>query len=199
MKLNFVEIRERVSLLDAVQFLGLEMKPEAGGNTFRGQCPRCQTNNTRALSITPSRGRFGCFARGKQNAPHGDVIEFVAHVRSVSQRDAAELLAQHFGLPNGQPTVPQRPEAGTNPPTPKPGIASVRSNLQFDHPNVLKWFGVDPKAAEAMGIGWRQSGGSLAGRVNKPCYLPTGELVSYMGYNPDKDPPIKFGTIILPP
>jgi len=198
MKLDFKELRERVSLLDAAHFLGLEMKQD--GATRRTACPACQSKNPRSLSITPSVGRFGCFARGKQNAPHGDVIEFVAHVRSVSQRDAAELLAQHFGLPNGQPTVPQRPEAAAQAATAsKPGIESVHGKLQFDHANVFNWTGLSAKAAEALGIGWRQSGGSLAGRVNIPLRLVTGEPVAYLGYNPDKDPVIKLGTITLPP
>lgn len=202
MKLDFKEIRERVPLLDAARFLGLELKAESSGAVFRTKCPACNRNTPRSLSVTPHLGRFACFANGKHNAPRGDVIELVAHCRGVPQRAAAELLAQHFGLvPNGQPTVPQRPEAGTNRPTAspgqKPGVESVHGKLTFDHPHVRDWTGLSAEDAERLGVGWRQSGGSLSGRLLIPLRLQTGEPVGYLGYHPGKDPVLKAGKITL--
>ena len=174
--------------------LSLQMK---GTAQLRGPCSGCGRGGPRALSVTPNLQRFYCFA----TQAHGDLIALYCHIAGLDPRDgaaeAATAIATHFGLaPNGKATVPQKPEAAAQAATP-PGIGSVHGKLQFDHPNVKEWTELDPTTAEKIGIGWRQSGGNLSGRLNIPLRLQTGEPVGYIGYHPEKDPMFKVGKITI--
>lgn len=201
MKLDFEELKTAAPLDAVAIFLGLTLKKE--GAAFRTGCPACKTTNPRAIVITPSTGQWYCWgSRVGGKTP----INFTCHIRGLdpktASREAAQLLAAHF-LPSSAPpeavaTVPQRPEAAAQAATAsKPGVESVHSKLQFDHPKVKEWEGLDAKTAEQLGIGWKQSG-MLGGRVLTPLRLQDGTPVGYRGYNPEKDQPVKYGTLHLP-
>ena len=94
---DFQEIKARVTELQVADMLGLTLKKS--GATWRGHCPVCKNKNQRALAITPGKGWY-CHADCRTG---GDVIELVARVRQLTQREAALAIATHFRL------LPRRP------------------------------------------------------------------------------------------
>src|ERR1051326_910945 len=98
MYIDFNELKERVNIEQVVRMLGLTMKPSAG--QLRGVCPRCKGDD-RTLAVTPSKEAWYCFRAQKG----GDLISLVAHARDLSNREAAELINDHFPT-----TSPQRTE-----------------------------------------------------------------------------------------
>src|SRR5258708_5150820 len=83
---DFAEVKERCSIIDAVALLGLKCSEER--NQLRAPCPACGTGGPRAIVITPSKNLFHCFP----SKAGGDQISLVSHVKGVSQTDAAALL-----------------------------------------------------------------------------------------------------------
>jgi DNA primase len=107
---DFAEIRERVSLEQAVQFLGLDLKRD--GAAYRGPCPHCASGGDRALIVTPAKG-FYCHA---QKRGGNDSTSLVAHVKGLSQRDAAAELQEHFlTVPKATPSGTKKTASGFDP------------------------------------------------------------------------------------
>src|SRR3712207_779312 len=112
----FAEIKAKVRIEDVATMLDLEIKKEA--STLRAPCPACQSKNPRAIMIVVGTQSFHCWA-AKGEKTGSDLIALVAHVRGIDTQAAALEIAEHFGIPSGKATAPQRPEAGTNPPAPR--------------------------------------------------------------------------------
>jgi hypothetical protein len=83
---DFAEVKERCSIVDAVALLGLKTTEER--NQLRAACPACGNGGPRAIVITPSKGLFHCFP----SKAGGDQIALVSHVKGVSQKNAAALM-----------------------------------------------------------------------------------------------------------
>jgi DNA primase len=75
---DFAEVKERCSIVDAVALLGLKTTEER--NQLRAACPACGDGGPRAIVITPSKGHFHCFP----SKAGGDQIALVSHVKGVS-------------------------------------------------------------------------------------------------------------------
>jgi len=89
-RVDFAEVKARVSIERAIQMLGLDMK--ANGDQMRGRCPVCtqpSAADDRSLVVTPSKGVFYCFKAKKG----GDQLLLAAHVRNESIRDAVQFLS----------------------------------------------------------------------------------------------------------
>lgn len=87
----FEEVRNGVTIAQAIQYLGL--KPtETKGDQMRFGCPNCGGSDKRTLSVNLTKG-FQCFSGSKRG---DDATSLVAHVKNIRQRDAAEELAGHF-------------------------------------------------------------------------------------------------------
>lgn len=201
MGMNFEELKAAVPIEKAINMLGL--KGKWTGQQWRGICPACKGNSQRSLALDAQRGLFTCFSTKPWT--RGSIIKLVCHVRGLDPKaqalEAAEAIAQHFGIPIGAATAPQRPEPGTNPAASpangKPGIESVAATLIPEH-ELVQALELSPEQAAALGIGFRKTGGSLSGRVLIPVRTQSGEPVCYVGWHPEKDPPLKFGKINLP-
>lgn len=186
---DFPALKARLSFEDVIEHLKLPMTLKDG--KYRGVCPACQSSTNRALVVTPERGAY-CFDAKKG----GDIIWLASHVQRIGVRQAAEALDQAFpalaepSRAGGAASVPQRTEAGK-----PPGISSVASRLVHDHPAVLA-LGLDADTAKALGIG-HVARGSLGNRVLIPVRTEHGEPVTYVGFNPDLSPSLKFGRINL--
>src|SRR4051794_39552825 len=89
---DFAVIKERVSIDQAAQSLGLKLSPS--GAQQRGPCPACGTGGPRALVITPAKGLFYCFSQGIG----GDLISLWGHVQKCSLADAGRQIADTFGV-----------------------------------------------------------------------------------------------------
>ena len=84
--IDFQELKARVSIEQAIQILGLQLKP--AGNQLRGPCPTCKTGGDRVLVVSPSKGMFYCHA----GQTGGDQIALVAHVKACKTNEAAAFL-----------------------------------------------------------------------------------------------------------
>ena len=186
MFVDFEEIKKRVSIDEVLPMLTLSLKGK--GNQLRGACPACQRGGDRALVITLSEDAYYCFA----NKRGGDLISLVAHIRGYDQqkggmKKAALEIAQEMGLTEEKPQ--RRNSTSTCTSSPKgTDLSRISSRLQHEHEAVQE-LGFDPDTAEALGIGYDPSGFNR-GRVALPVYQD-GEMVGYIGYNPDADPILK--------
>jgi len=176
---DFALLKEKVTLEQAAQMLGLTLHLER--DKLRGECPACDSSNRRALVLTPSKSVWYCWGAHVG----GSVIDLVAHIRKVDLKDAADELADHFGIGTKRtaPTVPPAPqraqerEAGLKP----------LDYLDHDHAAV-EAVGFDPETARALGIGWA-SKGLMRGMVAVPVRLEDGTLAGYIGVQECRLPP----------
>ena len=83
--IDFADLKTRVSMEQVISLLNLKVKRE--GQQWRAACPYCKGGGDRALSMNVRDNVFRCFADGKAA---GDQIALVAHVRDISQREAAK-------------------------------------------------------------------------------------------------------------
>jgi DNA primase len=90
-QIDFSALKQRVSIEQAIRFLGLDMR--RSGSALRGPCPACGTGGHRALVVTPSKQVFYCFP-ARQG---GDQLALVAHIKGCGVRQAAEQLVARFG------------------------------------------------------------------------------------------------------
>lgn len=91
-RLDFKTLRDDIRIEHVCDWLGVPLK-KVGGQ-LRGSCPICNHDSTRCFVVTPEMNRYWCFGRCQSG---GDIIELVARVKQLSQKDAARMLADHFG------------------------------------------------------------------------------------------------------
>lgn len=188
--IDFADLKQRVSFEQAIRFLGLQMTNKKQGE-YRSGCPACNSGGPRVLVVLPHEktdsGVPGVFFCHTQDPPHhGDVISFVAHIRDVSNYEAARMLEQAFPpVRHNSPAPP--PRRG-----PARGIDSVHARLAFEHQDVQA-LGLTPEAAEALGVGY-MANGTMTNRVLFPIRSDTGELLAYCGLavSSDQEPRFKF-------
>jgi len=171
--IDFQELKGRVDLQAACSFLDLDLKPS--GKQMRGPCPACQSSGDRSLVATPDKGAAYCFSAKKG----GDVIWLAAHVRGVSQKEAAHLLDTEFGGAGSSSS-----QKGSDEPTGSANSAKERelrplSYLQADHDKVVG-LGVLSDTAEVFECGHAPKG-ILRGKLAIPIHDRIGKLIAYCG------------------
>lgn len=186
--IDFQEIKSKVSIEDAIPMLALSMK--ATGDQWRGPCPRCKSGGDRALVVTKSKQAFYCHAM--KNG--GDVIALVAHVRELGVKEAAQLLATHFGtvpVPRNSTvpgTVPKAPQGqGEGARTLQPLGYLVAEHEAVQARNVAK------ETATFFEAGYAPKG-IMRGRLAIPIHTFKAELVAYVGVavTNDQQPKLLF-------
>lgn len=190
-RVDFAAVKAHVTYNDVLRFLNLRGKRV--GEQWRGRCPACNTDNDRALVLTAGRGAY-CHAAKSG----GDVIWLVSHVKGIGVKEAAQQLADQFGI------VPQEPAPpiGGSAPTPaskesqpaseagKTTAANVPTSLApltylvHDH-EAVKALGFSLEVAKRLGIGFANKG-LMKGRVAIPLY-EGGTLAGYVGLAPGTD------------
>ena len=181
----FDEVKEKVSFADAMTFLDLAMKKGAP-NQFRSECPTCGGND-RSLVITLDRG-FYCWSAKSG----GDVIGLAAHILKVSNKDAAQFLAEKAGLisrTGSSATVPES-EKGSG------GKLQALAYLEHAHDAVIA-LGLDPDFCERHGIGYAPKG-VVRGSVAIPFRDEHGVLLGYFGTTDLSYIPPDFQTNVIP-
>lgn len=159
---DFAALKEAVSIEQVVGLLGLEMKQT--GNQLRGPCPQCETGGDRALVITPEKGVYYCFSDQKG----GDMIALAGHIEGLAMKDAAVFIDNALTVPEEKVAKETSSNKKLQP-----------LNLDFNH-ELVSAIGLDPTAAEAMGIGYC-SKGVMKGTVAIPVRDESGELLHYVG------------------
>jgi DNA primase len=171
--IDFAALKERVSISQVVQMLGLQMK---GTDQLRSACPACRQAGDRTLAVNLTKGSFYCFADSKG----GDCIALAAHIRGIGQRQAAQEIADHFRI--GEPEKPAQ-----QPSQPVGGGLKALDYLEAEH-EAVQILGFEPDVAEALGIGYAGKG-LMRGTVAVPVRLEDGTLVGYLGITEAKLPP----------
>jgi hypothetical protein len=114
---DFSALKERVSIEQAAQNLGLQLKNT--GAQLRGPCPACKSGGERALAITPSKQLFYCFSAGIG----GDLITLVGHIKKCSLHDAGRHISDAFGVGNSGTRAPVHSTTSSpSPPRQKPAF-----------------------------------------------------------------------------
>ena len=172
--IDFVDLKSRVTIIQAAQWLGLTLK--ASGNQQRGPCPVCNTGGDRALVVTPDRGLFYCFA-GKTG---GDLIQLVAHIKACSQQEGAQFLHSQFGgaVASSSNKPPTQHGSSTISQNQKAGLAPL-TYLEPEHPAV-QGLGISPETARMFESGYAGKG-VLRGRYAVPIHGENGTLLAYVG------------------
>lgn len=112
MKADFAEIKRTTDLAAVVRGYGIELKRE--GRDWRGKCPFHDDNARPNLIVSPGKGLWRCPACGAA----GNVIQFVARMESLTEREAAlKLLGKVPGVVRASalPTPPAAAAADAAP------------------------------------------------------------------------------------
>jgi hypothetical protein len=180
--INYNDVKQRVSLEDVAQMLGLQLKKDGSG--FRCACP-AHSGGDRTLVVTPGKG-FYC--QGEKKG--GDQIQLYAHVMKCTNYEAAETILRNIG---------DSPEAKEAPsPAHKAEPDGRRESLQpldylvTSHP-VAELLGLSAATLEALG-GRYAPRGSMTGRILIPLRMDDGRLVGYLGIatSEDQEPLLRF-------
>lgn len=171
---DFGLLKKQVSIEQVCDMLGLNLK--RFGAQWRGPCPT-HGGGDRTLVITQDKGPFYNFCRDCQVC--GDMIELVCRTRGIVQKEAADLIARHFGFgPVAAPSV----TAETSTVDPYPGRANGELKpldyLVTDH-EALAPLGIAPETCLHFGAGFAPKG-IMRGRLAIPIYR-SGVLLAYVG------------------
>lgn len=186
---DFAELKTRVTIQEAIA--QLQLTGTFKGDQWRGECPACKTGGPRALAINSAKQSFYCFPLGKG----GDLIALTAHIRGVSQRDAALFLdegARNRGTVHGSPvnpsTVPvsQRPQ----PQARKSSFDAEAYAKTLDPAHAaLEPLGVSPETLRQFKAGYSSSGINR-GRLALPLHDRDGVVVCYCGRSLKAESPL---------
>src|SRR6476646_4227043 len=94
------EIRNRA---DIVAVIGQHVQLRKAGRNWKGKCP-FHGEKTPSFNVSPDKGFFHCFGCQK----HGDVFTFIMELEGKSFVEAAEQLANRFGIE--VPRIEEAPE-----------------------------------------------------------------------------------------
>lgn len=201
---DFRELKEKVSIEQVVAMLDLKLRRTGG--QLRGRCPIHHGTTDREFVVTPSKGLFYCFGP----CGGGDAIALVARVKDIPVRQAATLIAAHFGIATSPPvSASRRPGNGSNG-SPQPlgqqqggtdtagdggaGIAAEARQVSaavMPQPlqpltyleaehELVQALGVSPETARHFGAGYAPKG-IMRGRLAIPIRAPDGTLLAYCG------------------
>jgi DNA primase len=176
--IDFAQLKEKVSIAQCVQMLDLRMK---GNDQLRSACPSCRNGGERALAVNVSKSSYYCFSEGKG----GDQIALVAHIRGVSQRDAALEMAEHFRITTPKEEEPPKAQGTT-------GSCGMKPLDYLEHSHdAVQVLGFDAETAQALGIGYAGKG-LMRGTIAVPIRLEDGTLVGYIGVTEIEKMPSKW-------
>jgi hypothetical protein len=176
---DFAGVKERAKIQDVVAWLGLNMKLEKS-TTLRGGCPTC--GGDRTLAVTPNHtrtdgsvGSYYCHAEKKG----GDSIGLVAHIKGVSQHDAAQLLHDRFGggERREEPATPAKRPVERRAGAYDPNAYAARLDTASE---LLTPLNVSPSTFQAFQAGYASSG-VHRGKLALPLHDREGKLIGHFG------------------
>ena len=145
---DFAELKEKVSIEQAVEMLGLEVTKSGG--QLRAPCPACGNGGSRALAITPSKGLAYCFSAGVG----GDVIFLASHVDKCSLVEAGNRLADYFKIGQKKPHVPTTTENKKTVAKPPSQFDPIAFASKLEYSPEVEALGLSEEDAQALGFGF---------------------------------------------
>lgn len=173
--LDFQKLKETIPIIEVLGMLEIKHLT-VRGDTLRGCCPLCRHEDPRAFIVTPAKNTWYCF-KEKQG---GDIIRLVARAKDLKDRDAAQLIHDHF---NGTGKAAENAE----PKHPRPEVSTRRNSSGFDPLAYLQT--LDPDH-DSLGIdggilrkfrGGYSSKGLNRGRLVLPIIGAEGEIKAFVG------------------
>ena len=158
MKVDFQDLKASVSIEQVLAWLSIDLK-KTGTHQLRGVCPIHGGSNDRQFVVSADKNLWHCFGDCHGG---GDIIELVARMQKVSQKQAAEMIAAHFMA------------------TPSPPVKKLQpiDYLDPDHA-ALHSLGITKETCLHFKAGYKNKG-LLSGRLAIPIYRG-GELLAYCG------------------
>ena len=176
----FKQVKERVSLMDAIKYLDLKAT-DRDGDQMRFNCPSCKDKEKRGRLAVHIIDGFTCYNSGKVKG--NDATGLVAHCKGIRQREAAQMLADHF--------LSSSTEARGNTPAEARGGTSKGASapLDLEHP-VMELLGITPGAVQALGGGFSKE----TERIHIPLRLPDGTAIGCLkiATKADQSPLLEF-------
>lgn len=83
---------------DIVEIISHFVKLKRNGSGYEGKSP-FSDERTASFTVAPSKRFFKCFSSGKQ----GDVIDFVMHVKSLTQKEAVQWISDYYNIAKPEP------------------------------------------------------------------------------------------------
>ena len=196
MKTDFAEIKRTTDLAAVVRSYGIELKSE--GRDWRGKCPFHEDQARPNLIVSPMKGLWRCPACGAA----GNVIQFVARIEQLTEREAAlKLLGNVPGVMRASALPGAAAPAQIDDATRAKLLARVASfyakTLTKDRAGLdyLKARRLDdPAMLETFGVGY--CNGSMRGALPK-----SGEVVEQLkalGVLNERGNEVMFGRVIVP-
>jgi DNA primase len=187
MFVDFEVLKTRIKIEQTIGLLGLQMRQH--GDQYRGPCPACKQGGDRALAINSGKQSYYCFYQKKG----GDVIALVAHLRGMTQKDAAGYLDQQFGnsgQSNGE-TMQGSYHHSPSPPAQQSRVLKPLDYLVFNE--AIAELGLSEPTCTAWGAGYAPKG-IMRGRLAMPIHDRGGTLLAYCGRSVKRESP----TLIFP-
>lgn len=175
---DFAHIKAQVSIEKAADFLELQVTTK--NDELRAACPACKAGGDRAIMIKRSTQSFYCWAAHA----HGDCIGLVAHVKGISNKQAADTLARRFLT--APPRERQSPQPKQEPRQGGFDAEAYGAQLDPEHPSVMM-LGFSEEVAKALSLGFC-SKGVLSGTVAIPLRLEDGTIAGFIGIQDAKLP-----------
>jgi DNA primase len=155
-------VEEVKARLDAVEYIGRDVRLQRAGRNWKGLCP-FHSEKTPSFFVFPDRGSFKCFGCGEG----GDLLTFVMRRNRIEFPDALDELAREAGIEVQRgPADPQRRSRQTS-------MLSLLDEAQkFLHRQLLespaaeearvyvKSRGLADATVETFGLGYARSSGS---------------------------------------
>lgn len=155
---DFAALKQQVTIVQVAHMLGLKLVTK--GPQSRGPCTACNQGGDRTLAVNSDKASFYCFAA----KAGGDCIALVAHIRAMSQRDAANLIANHFRFAGGTRDTSEQSTSSqtsrTAPPAPQKPRFDAEAYLRALEPasELLQPLGISPETLQNFGAGYCKSG-----------------------------------------
>jgi DNA primase len=173
--IDFAQLKERVGIESVVSLLGIEMR--RNGEQWRGPCPACKQGGHKALAVNTAKNKYFCFVERKG----GDIIALAAHIRGISQREAAEYIDQSVGGSPAHDAPPAAPQRSPQPHGRKQGFDAEAYAKTLDPAHAaLGALMVSPETMSFFRAGYSSSGINR-GRLALPLHDRQGQVVCYCG------------------
>jgi hypothetical protein len=173
---NFAELKQRTSIEDVLQALGLLSQLKGNGQQLRGKCPLHRSGGNREFVVTPAKNVWYCFGECQAG---GDQLELYAKVKGIGVKEAAKELAGRMFTPPPAPEPEDEEEDGAA----DDGLSPL-PYLDPHHP-MLASLDITPATARAFQAGYAKKG-IMRGRLAIPFHDGTGKLLAYVGVKKDE-------------
>ena len=177
--IDFKALKKATNIEEVARgFLSLSIT-EDKDDSLRAVCPSCESEDPRAIIITPSKGLFYCFKSKKG----GDLISLVAHCHGTSPKESAVELSKVYMDGQIQGKEPEsKPEPKAETPKDASGFNPLKyiSTLKCEQEDVSE-FGIIAELCEEVGGMGLSTKGINRNRLAIPLRKEDGTLVAWVG------------------